>query len=175
MPDITYGFAVFDRSVRQRLPLLFDCPDSNKLFSRDFLSRIRSERGVKIKSTPQKFPTSDLKALRNDNRMCFPWAVLEIKKNETKSSEKCHSQAANAAAAALEFRKGLFHRAYPPGDQRDLIPPVVAFTSVGAWLRVWLAYLNPADQSVVCDKLDGLRLKYRLMSHSVWYVSGPPI
>jgi hypothetical protein len=91
----------------------------------------------------------DKTTLRVLDKSCFPWAIVEMKRdpaNPDESTERCYCQAANAAAAALELEAQLF-------DKLDVawsdLPPVVAFTCIGPIVKVWLAF---HDQAPITEK-----------------------
>lgn len=52
--------------------------------------------------------------------------------------ERCYCQAANATAAALTLHAQLLKKSF--GDSLSPVPPVIAFTTVGPNVKVWLAY-----------------------------------
>ena len=70
---------------------------------------------------------------------CFPWAVVESKKEQT-PEKVCFRQAVNAATVALRMFERLLPDKYLGED--DNIPPVIAFTTVGQKVRLWLAYCS---------------------------------
>jgi hypothetical protein len=78
-----------------------------------------------------------------DDRLCFPWAVVELKRfergNDTRLVSTACSQAANAASTALYMLESLSQFAEIKRNNEH-IPPVVAVTCVGANIKVWLAY-----------------------------------
>ncbi|KAF1940462.1 hypothetical protein EJ02DRAFT_513093 [Clathrospora elynae] len=85
--------------------------------------------------------------LRGSDRSCFPWAVVEMKRDAAtpdQSTKKCYCQAANAAAAALELQAQLFDKL---GETSPELPPVVAFTCIGPNVKVWLAYQDQTTKS----------------------------
>ncbi len=85
--------------------------------------------------------------LLRSHLMCFPWAVVELKPSMVPQSEInfAHCQAANATSAALTLFEKLFQHA---GGTEERIPPVVAFTCIGPFIRAWLAYsLTPREKS----------------------------
>ncbi|KAF1981097.1 hypothetical protein K402DRAFT_343095 [Aulographum hederae CBS 113979] len=73
--------------------------------------------------------------------VAFPFAIVEYKSNSSASSDShsTYHQAANAASATLKmFEKLCLH----PGEFQDIrkVPPVVAITTIGPEVRVWLAH-----------------------------------
>ena len=72
--------------------------------------------------------------------MCYPWLIVEHKKHERKADE-CYCQAANGASAALTMMQILSK--YAPNKADDgHVPPIVALTTVGAEVRIWIAYVS---------------------------------
>ena len=73
--------------------------------------------------------------------ICFPWLIVEQKRNDV-GQEKCYCQAANAGAAAVMLFERLCK--YVPKSSRTKreaqIPPVVTVTTVDKMVRVWVAY-----------------------------------
>jgi hypothetical protein len=85
--------------------------------------------------------------LRGLDKSCFPWAIVEMKRdpaNLDESTERCYCQAANAAAAALELQAQLFDKL--DAELSDL-EPVVAFTCIGPVVKVWLAFHDQAPMT----------------------------
>lgn len=95
------------------------------------------------------FGPSNSKSLAKDSMVCFPWLVIEHKPGDmikTRPKEKeCYCQAANASAAALMLlqRAAVFAEAK---DQNQHVPPVVAVTTVGNIVRVWMTYYNQKEE-----------------------------
>lgn len=78
--------------------------------------------------------------------ICYPWAVVEIADEEIWGGSFRNSQNAVGASRALTL---LEHLAAEAGfDSSHPIPPVVAFTCVGAEIRVWLAYSCPKSDKL---------------------------
>jgi hypothetical protein len=103
-----------------------------------------------IKKKTLKLKAGEL--VRKHYLLCFPWAVVEMKKHEVNESKAtaetafCYCQAANAASTALAMLENLaqfeVHR-----QNSEHVPPVVAFTSVGANAKVWLAYSQHTEDN----------------------------
>jgi hypothetical protein len=146
-PDLTYAFPV-------------QGSDSPKGLARDELFRTLSfevlsglmSHGVScVPTTGLRKWTKDSEktTLRGLDRSCFPWAIVEMKRDAATSDEsleRCCCQAANAAAAALELQAQLFDKL---GEASPELPPVVAFTCIGPIVKVWLAY---QDQTLSSKK-----------------------
>jgi hypothetical protein len=97
-------------------------------------------------------------ALSTADRACFPWAVVEVKKQvpvkQCTAVERCYCQAANAAAAAIALRGQLFDKVIR--DAYSTMPPVIAFTCCGPEVRVWLMYYTEPDA-------EGKRARVRIL------------
>jgi hypothetical protein len=84
----------------------------------------------------------DHEDMQSSATMCFPWAVVEVKKRPHKQThpqkqqvrDRCYQQAANASASALDIMSRLFQE--PSGPLPDDLPPIIAFTCVGPELRL---------------------------------------
>ncbi|KAF2011528.1 hypothetical protein BU24DRAFT_495696, partial [Aaosphaeria arxii CBS 175.79] len=141
-PDLTYAF-----------PIQTSTPERCRGFSRDELTQSLSlqslrklvEQGVACAPTTALRKSLDTPARtgwKSSDRSCFPWAIVEIKKDVSAPNDdaiaRCYSQAANAAAAALDIQAQLFDKLYNNCPLQP--PPVVAFTCVGPVVKVWLAY-----------------------------------
>jgi hypothetical protein len=141
-PDLTYAF-----------PIQTSTPNNLVGFARDELNQALSlqslgklvERGVVCAPTTalrNGVNLPDRTKWSSSDRSCFPWAVVEIKKDVSASDdsavERCYCQAANAAAAALDLQAQLFDKINDSYSLRP--PPVVVFTCVGPVVKIWLAY-----------------------------------
>lgn len=86
------------------------------------------------------------KPLRTPDLICFPWAVVEFKR-QNEHEVRCYCQAANASVAALELQADMFCKVF--GDEFPKVGPVVSFTCVGPIVKVWLTYfLEPDSRGV---------------------------
>ncbi|KAL9107577.1 MAG: hypothetical protein Q9227_007577 [Pyrenula ochraceoflavens] len=81
---------------------------------------------------------------RPKDLQCFPWLIVEHKRNDEKEREKCYCQAANDSAAALMLLQTAATFAEIKDEGRH-VPPIVAVTTVGHVVRVWIAYHHPVD------------------------------
>jgi len=86
------------------------------------------------------------KSIAEHQRICFPWAIVEVKPDDAKRrlTDKCYRQAANAASVSL----CLFEKLAKYADvqyEAQHIPPIVAFTFVGPEVRLWIAFSDPKD------------------------------
>jgi hypothetical protein len=86
--------------------------------------------------------------------------------------DRCYSQAANAAAAALDIQAQLFNKLKESCSLQP--PPVVAFTCVGPVVKVWHAYQDKSQSlaSPIQVRTIQLCLFSTLILSSVWSVSG---
>ena len=140
-PDLTYAFPVQDLNS-----------SSSKGFGRDELLQTFSLQvlGKLVQQGISCTPTTGLKKwvnstertqVRGTDKMCFPWAVVEMKRHaeiDEAPIVRCYCQAANAAAAALEMQSQLFNNLGEDALLRP--PPIIAFTCIGPIVKVWLAY-----------------------------------
>lgn len=72
----------------------------------------------------------------DDKLVCYPFLLVEVKKNNQKEEELCYCQAANDCSASLSMLEHLAR----PWEQEVL--PVVAFTFVGPAVKLWLAFTH---------------------------------
>lgn len=130
-PDITYAFPVSRNSDSRYLPLT---PVYDYNFSVDFLS----QSGLKCLVTNKIIKNT--KQYRQHDLMCYPWAIVEIKRDRDvrHKTMHCYRQAVAAAAVALNMRADLYQQSLNtiPND----ILPVITFTCIGPCVRVWLAW-----------------------------------
>ena len=95
--------------------------------------------------------------LASPGRACFPWAIVEFKKESQSSSEsaeeRCYCQAANASAAALDLYTPLF--SINCSEEDSEVPPVISFTCVGHTVKVWLTYLEKLGDSTTWRRVSG--------------------
>jgi hypothetical protein len=108
-------------------------------FSLETLARLRRASPAGLISSPKA--NLDVLAVKDpkSNAICFPWAVVESKK-EKGGTLKCYRQAINAASVALRMREGLMLEKYHPPGKREEIPPIIVFTTIGHLVKLWLAY-----------------------------------
>lgn len=107
------------------------------------------------------------KPLEAKDLMCFPWAIVEIKrgtaqsvagdkhidnKAEARKHEKrtqfCYCQAANASAAGLTLREHLAARARDSSKLRNT-RVMFSFTCVGSAIKLWITYREEPVSSIV--------------------------
>jgi hypothetical protein len=107
------------------------------------------------------------KLLEAKDLMCFPWAIVEIKRGtafheqqakeaEARAHEKrkqfCYCQAANASAAGLTLREDLAARANDTSKLDDA-RVMFSFTCVGSAVKLWITY----RQKPVCPMFSSKR------------------
>ena len=145
-PDISYGFPIYRPD--DKLPAAIFANNWAKLFSYDFLRSNCNNDGRGLKSAPTKGLSSgkDIKDLGDPELLCYPWAVVEIKRATSLPADgkDCYRRAANSSAAALEIQDSLLKESYGHlyGSESSGQFPTVAFTCVGPEIKVWLAYTN---------------------------------
>ena len=103
--------------------------------------------------------TEESLQLRATDLICFPWAIVEVKKNKEKimpgaaytkhnrkiarkneaSEQFCYCQAANASASALTMREELTVVANDPSELRDALV-IFSFTCIGPSVKLWVTY-----------------------------------
>ncbi|KAH7075071.1 hypothetical protein FB567DRAFT_536111 [Paraphoma chrysanthemicola] len=142
-PDLAYAFPMVNRmfdnlkgAERDEFSRCFSLEAIQMLAAKGTISTVTT--GLRNSTRPNKKPI-----LSTADRACFPWAIVEVKKQVPASQctpvERCYCQAANAAAAAIALRAQLFRNAY------STMPPVIAFTCCGPDVRVWLMYYTEPD------------------------------
>lgn len=81
------------------------------------------------------------KTSKKHDFFCFPFAIVELKHGSVEQPHIDYGvfQAANGASRALNILEHLYAFA-DQSPHNSHVPPVVAFTSIGPKLRVWIAY-----------------------------------
>lgn len=76
--------------------------------------------------------------------LCYPWLVVEHKKDKVSMDKKiyCYCQAANAAQAVLKMHQILAQYAEGKANDATHIPPITTITTVGSDVKVWIAYVE---------------------------------
>ncbi|KAK3633290.1 hypothetical protein LTR56_015858 [Elasticomyces elasticus] len=174
-PDLTIGFPVHLSLDRFRDMTAKE--HYGKVFSVDFLSQLRcpspgtSELRFALTTGLAKVSKDanfSLRDLGDSDLICFPWAVVEAKRpkrpgDRRSPEERCYCQAANAAAAALNIFDSLIQKVVHVCP--DEVPPVIAFTSVGPHLKVWLAFKqNDGQKMMKCIYATDLTLAFGVWS-----------
>ena len=113
-------------------------------FSLEVLGHLSSLRPKGVLCSPRAGLGDLLLASKKDAwaLTCFPWAIVESKKEAT-GAPFCYCQAANASVVALKMIESLMLDEYMVGDDR--VPPIIAFTTVGQTVRLWLTYCSKAS------------------------------
>ena len=137
-PDLTYGFPIY-KSIDD-LPKALIAMDIARNFLADTIRRFNDPPWELKVSLTTKIYQEDSAELRNPDLMCFPWAVVEVKRRSKDEGVKdfCYQQAANASATALDIMTDLFKTSH--GLVPDDLPPIIAFTCIGPELRLWLTF-----------------------------------
>jgi hypothetical protein len=99
-------------------------------------------------------PSTTPDSIEAHHLLCFPWAIVEGKKENVNASKREYGrcQAANAASVSLSIMEKLVRYADVQYKGQH-IPPVFAFTFVGPNVKLWVAYSdanNAGNQDHVC-------------------------
>jgi hypothetical protein len=105
-------------------------------FSFDILEKL-SQAGLKY--TPLYMQGEISEKYNRKNLQCFPWLIIEHKKGNDKEAEHCYCQAANASAATLMLLQTVSRYAENQYKSKH-VPPVVAVTTIGKKVRVWITH-----------------------------------
>lgn len=151
-PDLTYAFPIIDITEKKNSPYLHDSHVES--FSLSVLSQLRAAKGIQLKSAPttslQRWERTTRMTLDASGLICFPWAIIEVKRNKTRMisdpedrkhnkrvasqnkamEEFCYCQAANVSAAALELRENLIAKSRDKFELRDALV-IFSVTCVG--------------------------------------------
>jgi hypothetical protein len=160
-PDLTYGFPIISPDDKIFGTLKGDHQVDS--FSLPVLGELRNRQKESLISAPTtalyRWATKKkVHVLEAKDLMCFPWAIVEVKRGtaepvadkghthneaEAKRHERrtqfCYCQAANASAAGLTMRE---HLAAMAGDTSNLHNTRVmfSFTCVGSAVKLWTTY-----------------------------------
>lgn len=97
-----------------------------------------------------------VKGFKLSDHMCFPWLVMEHKK-DNHTMQHCYCQAANGTSAALLLLENLCK--YETSSHDNLqIPPVIGITTGGSEVKVWITYSTPTCTVSLYLLLAGLLL-----------------
>lgn len=146
-PDLTYGFSIY-KSLSD-LPKGYAQMELFRNFSSDTIRKLNGSPWQLKASLTTKIHQEDLKDPQTSYTICFPWAVVEIKKRPNRQDlrDRCYQQAANASATALDIMTGLFQKS--DGHISHDMPPIIAFTCVGPEFRLWLMFWETTDNGKV--------------------------
>jgi hypothetical protein len=132
----------------------------SRCFSLEAIQMLAAKDTISTVTTGLRKSTQSSKRrlLSTTDLACFPWAVVEVKKQVPAKSctpvERCYCQAANAAATAIALRAQLFDKVVR--DAYSTMPPLIAFTCCGPEVRVWLMYYTEPDA-------EGKRARVRIL------------
>ena len=142
IPDLTYGFPIYTKEHLGKAGVSEGYLGSDGIanFSFDFLETLRKNEIITSPAKGAMSGNETVSKSRSDHLICFPWAVVEVKRDEDSNTHdaKCYCQAANASAAALALQESLVERLYDTPNH--YIFPIIAFTCIGPKIRTWLAY-----------------------------------
>ncbi|OAL50254.1 hypothetical protein IQ07DRAFT_680569 [Pyrenochaeta sp. DS3sAY3a] len=164
-PDVTYAFPILKSSSREKGGYQRDTMARG--FSVHALGTLREE-GIICAPTKglQRWNKNPARAdLRKPDLACFPWAVIEFKRQEeggVPAYQRCYCQAANASAAALDLRAQLFKRGVGDSSAVEL-SPIISFTCVGPIVKLWLTYEDVQahrKRNMVCIWSTSIRLTW---------------
>ena len=147
-PDIYCGFSIYDPKLYSDYGFGKDNFIQN--FTVDTLFQLK---GKGLCSTPisafatrvtnRMKPNKQDDTIPTQHLLCFPWAVVELKRfedgNNNQLTTKAYCQAANAGSTALCMLEKLAQFAEIKKNNQH-IPPILTATCVGGESKVWLAY-----------------------------------
>ena len=171
-PDLTYGFPVV--SLTDRLYQTSAGDYQVDSFSLPVLGELRTREKGWIVSTPTTalanwMTKKNSQIPTGQDLMCFPWAIVEIKKgiaepitNDARMNTKaaqaherrtqfCYCQAANASAAGVLLREQLAKR----GRDRSHLQNarvMFSFTCVGSTVKLWITYRQKPVSPLLCHR-----------------------
>lgn len=172
-PDLTYGFPVI--APNDEIFKTFEGDHKVDSFSLPVLGELRNRQKGSLVSAPttalHNWATKKkTKPLEAKDLMCFPWAVVEVKRgtaepvaddkhidNEAEAKEHkkrtqfCYCQAANASAAGLTLREHLAARA-KDSSKLQSTRIMFSFTCVGSAVKLWITYREKSVSPVVSSK-----------------------
>jgi hypothetical protein len=122
-------------------------------FSLGVLKDLRMHHSLQLCSAPTtrlwKYNEKKRHTLRDAHLICFPWAVVEVKKLGDGGAVEtfCYCQAANASAAALALREQLAQKSGAATKLHDALV-IFAFTFVGPSIKLWVTYRAPVSITI---------------------------
>ncbi len=176
-PDQTYAFQILTFSDARARGLERD--DFVQSFSAPSLGKLLQRNIISAPTTGlRKWCKSPQELLDNRDAACFPWAIVEHKRDinltepsvqEESFQKTCYCQAANASAAALEMRARLYAHVFDQDYSK--LPPIISFTCVGPIVRLWLTYYPEKDTN---KRVSASSIRYCLRTNncSKWIVYG---
>ncbi|KAH7384636.1 hypothetical protein BKA66DRAFT_569879 [Pyrenochaeta sp. MPI-SDFR-AT-0127] len=149
-PDFTYAFPIIDTTIKTAAKYLSDPRVEN--FSLPVLHALRRKEG-NLLSAPttglQQWAPKGRSKLDAAHMICFPWAIVEVKRNKkmtqcgtrfkNSGAVFCYCQAANASAAALTLREQLASQSNDSSPINEALA-IFALTCVGPSVKLWITY-----------------------------------
>ncbi|KAF8849678.1 hypothetical protein BDZ45DRAFT_809789 [Acephala macrosclerotiorum] len=154
-PDIYCGFPVYDSQRYNTYGFWKD--DFIQNFTVETLSHLR-ENGMSSTATSavakrlaeKMKPGKAGELIPPHHLLCFPFAVIELKRHKQRNNNELatevYRQAANASSTALCMMENLAKFAEITKNSQH-IPPIVVVTCVGGDTKVWLAYSCPSSNN----------------------------
>ena len=127
-PDFWFGLGLYNDQQLSRLRGLELTDKGIEYFTQENLEDISTTRTESLIYRP----------VDSRRDAAFPWMVVELK-HERGCEEECIRQVANASHTSLM----LYERLAEPADIDTL--PIVAFTSVGPKVKIFIAYKSEED------------------------------
>lgn len=149
-PDWAAYFPVYDTEIEDRIRTSerwrwwkSKKPTMVENFSLEMLEHL-ARHGLEP-STTGRFHEGKTRQIVPSDYLCFPWLIVEHKKQgHSGQVQFCYCQAANAGMAALTMLQKLAK--YAEKRPRDShIPPITTVTTVGPEVRVWVMYVSEAE------------------------------
>jgi hypothetical protein len=172
-PDLTYAFPII--SPHDELFKALNGDVHVDSFSRPVLAELRNRGENSLISAPTTalyHSATKKKAtlLEAKDLMCFPWAIVEVKrgtagssadvedriqvaeaKAHAKRTQFCYCQAANASAAGLTLREHLAANAKDSSGLRNA-RVMFSFTCVGSAVKLWITYREEPVSSIISSE-----------------------
>lgn len=141
-PDHAFFLPIYHSGIKAGIPAISDPearlwnqvqgPLGTEPFSWSTLKKLNK---FGLQPTPRRiFNQQPLEA----NLKCYPWFIVEHKK-EDESERNVSCQAANAAACAITLVQHSAQYAVKLLDQAH-VPPIPAMTTIGPQVTIWLMY-----------------------------------
>lgn len=142
VPDLTYGSPILTPNLLgiDKLARGLGEVEDVANFMLEHLKAMLSEQSLVTSPSTglRRLMERKKKHIRTDERLCFPWAIVEFKRDgdSKATTSNCYYQAANGTAVALDLQTSLMHRL----DRKVVLYPLVAFTCIGSQIKVWITY-----------------------------------
>ena len=171
-PDLTYGFPIIspkDEAYKVKSDHQVDS------FTLPVLAELRNREKESLISAPTTAlynwaAKNNAKLPEAKDMMCFPWAIVEVKRgtaepvtedehevNEAEArahlgrTQFCYCQAANASAAGLTLRERLAASAKDT-SKLDNARVMFSFTCVGSAVKLWITYREEPVSPIISTK-----------------------